>query len=187
MQDILYPISWFLVRIFALVMLRFQIQRHGKLPSGPVIYVANHPCATDAFLIHLLARKPLSVLITAKAFTVPVLGWFLHKMNEIPVPLEQGSLALDHALQHLKNGRSVVIFIEGHVSPPEGGFLPPRSGAAILALSSTAPVVPVGISLIRSRCMTLRSRITGGIESEALFRDTARRDCLWIDGEQLRF
>jgi 1-acyl-sn-glycerol-3-phosphate acyltransferase len=167
-QKILYVTSWAFVRVFALVMLRLDIHRHSNLASGPMIFVANHPSATDPFLIHMISRKQqLNVLITAKAFSVPVFGWFLHKVQEIPVPLKEGSAALEQARLHLDKGRSVVIFIEGHISPQEGGFLPPRSGAARLALSSGAPVVPVGISLRRERCLNIRSRIAGGIPSEA--------------------
>jgi 1-acyl-sn-glycerol-3-phosphate acyltransferase len=153
--------------MFALVMLRLDIRRHGNLPSGPMIFVANHPSATDPFLIHMISRKRLNVLITAKAFSVPVFGWFLHRVQEIPVPLKQGSAALEQARRHIEEGRSVAIFIEGQISPLEGGFLPPRSGAARLALSTGAPVVPVGIFLHRERCHTIRSRIAGGVPSEA--------------------
>jgi 1-acyl-sn-glycerol-3-phosphate acyltransferase len=115
----------------------------------------------------MVSRKQLNVLITAKAFSVPIFGWFLHKVQEIPVPLKEGSAALEQARQHLDRGRSVAIFIEGHISPQEGGYLPPRSGAARLALSSGAPVVPVGIFLHRDRCHNIRSRIAGGVSSEA--------------------
>ena len=167
LQEFLYQTSWALVRIFALVMLRLDIHRHSNLPCGPMIFVANHPSATDPFLIHMISRKQLNVLITAKAFSVPIFGWFLHKVQEIPVPLSQGSAALEQARKHLAKGRSVAIFIEGHISPLEGGYLPPRSGAARLALSSGAPVVPVGIFLHRDRCHNIRSRIAGGVPSEA--------------------
>ena len=166
-QEFLYTMSLTFVRIFALVMLRFDIRRHGRLPSGPMIFVANHPSATDPFLIHMISDEQLNVLITAKAFKVPIFGWFLHKVQEIPVPLTQGSAALEQARQHLDKGRSVAIFIEGHISPQEGGFLPPRSGAARLALTTGVPVVPVGIFLRRDRCHNIRSRIAGGIPSEA--------------------
>lgn len=166
-QQVLYTTSWAFIRMFALLMLRFDIHRHSNLPSGPMIFVANHPSATDPFLIHMISRKQLNVLITAKAFSVPIFGWFLHKVQEIPVPLEQGSAALEQARQHLGKGRSVAIFIEGRISPLEGGFLPPRSGAARLALRSGAPVVPVGIFLRRDRCQNIRSRIAGGVPSEA--------------------
>ena len=167
LQVIFYIASLALVRLFALLMLRCDIHRQGDLPSGPMIFVANHPSATDPFLIHMISRKRLNVLITAKAFSVPVFGWFLHRVHEIPVPLKNGSEALEQARRHLDQGRSVAIFIEGHISPLEGGFLPPRSGAARLALSSGAPVVPVGIFLPRERCHNIRSKIAGGVPSEA--------------------
>ncbi len=166
-QEFLYMTSRALIRTFAQVMLRFDIQRNSSLPASPMIFVANHPSATDPFLIHMILRKQMNVLITAKAFSVPVFGWFLRKVQEIPVPLEQGSAALEQARRHLEMGRSVAIFIEGHISPPEGGFLPPRSGAARLALSTGCPVVPVGISLHRERCRSIRSSIAGGVPSEA--------------------
>ncbi len=166
-QVFLYAASLAVVRLFALVMLRFDIRRQSSLPAGPMIFVANHPSATDPFLIHLISRKQLNVMITAKAFNVPVFGWFLNKVQEIPVPLTEGSAALEQARRHIDNGRSVAIFIEGHISPEQGGFLPPRSGAARLALSTGAPVVPVGISLHRERCHNIRSRIAGGVQSEA--------------------
>jgi 1-acyl-sn-glycerol-3-phosphate acyltransferase len=166
-QRIFYLASWVFVRIFALVMLKLDIHRQCHLPAGAVIFVANHPSATDGFLIHMVSRKQLNVLITAKAFSVPIFGWFLNKVHEIPVPLGKGSTALEQARQHLEMGRSVAIFIEGHISPLEGGFLPPHSGAARLALSTGVPVVPVGISLLRKRCLNIRSRITGGVLSEA--------------------
>jgi 1-acyl-sn-glycerol-3-phosphate acyltransferase len=166
-QVFLYVTSLTFVRLFALVMLRFDVRRQGNLPSGSMIFVANHPSATDPFLIHMVSRHQLNVMITAKAFKVPVFGWFLRKVQEIPVPLTQGSAALEQARLHLAKGRSVAIFIEGHISSLEGGFLPPRSGAARLALSSGAPVVPVGIFLRRARCTNIRSRIAGGIPSEA--------------------
>jgi 1-acyl-sn-glycerol-3-phosphate acyltransferase len=167
LQVFLYITSLALVRFFALVMLRFDVRWHGTLPSGPMIFVANHPSATDPFLIHMITRQQMNVMITAKAFKVPVFGWFLQKVQEIPVPLTQGSAALEQARRHIDQGRSVAIFIEGHISPLEGGFLPPRSGAARLALSTGVPVVPVGIFLHRERCHNIRSRITGGIPSEA--------------------
>jgi 1-acyl-sn-glycerol-3-phosphate acyltransferase len=160
-QKVLYAAVWTILWLYAGLMLRLSIRRHTKLPVGSKIFVSNHPSATDPFMIHIISRKQLNVLITAKAFTVPVFGWFLRKVREIPVPLEQGSIALEHARKHIQNGGSVAIFIEGHTSPLDGSFLPPRTGAARLALQTGAPIIPVGISLRHDRCMTIRSKIDG--------------------------
>lgn len=151
-------------------MLRFNVKYQSPLPPGPKLFVANHPSATDPFLIHLVTREEVNVMITEKAFNVRFFGWFLRKVREIPVPvsLTGGVAAVEQARRHLERGSSVAIFIEGHISPEEGGFLPPRAGAARLALSAGVPVVPVGIYLRRNWRLNIRSGISGE-QSEAFW------------------
>ena len=144
-------------------MLRFHVKHQLPLPPGPKLFVANHPSATDPFLIHLVAREELNVMITEKAFQVPWFGWFLRKVQEIPVPLslEGGVAAIEQARRHLAAGCSVAIFIEGLISPEDGSFHMPRAGAAHLVLGSEIPVIPVGIYLRRNWRLQIRAGITG--------------------------
>lgn len=162
-KRILYPICRLILRAFAALLLRFDVKYHQPLPVGPKLFVANHPSATDPFLIHLISREELNVMITESAFKVPLFGWFLRKVGEIPVPvsLEGGVASIERARRHLAQGRSVAIFIEGHISPEEGGFLAPRAGAAHLALKNDVPIIPVGIYLRRHWRLNLRSGISG--------------------------
>jgi len=157
----LYTLVRLFLLLFAAVMLKLSIRRLGILPAGPKIFVSNHPSATDPFMIHIISRERLNVLITAKAFSVPVFGWFLRMIREIPVPLEQSGIALEHAGQYIRDGKSVAIFIEGHISPPDGSFLSPRTGAARLALQTGVPVIPVGIFLRRELSICIKSKISG--------------------------
>jgi len=161
LNSLLYQISCVILRVYAFIMLRFDILHHQRLGIGAKIYVCNHPSATDPFLIHLAAREQVNVLITQKAFDVPVFGKYLRAIREIPVPLENGSTALDQAEQYLRTGHSVVIFIEGLISPIEGGFNPARTGPARLALRTGAPVVPVGIALRRDMTISISSKASG--------------------------
>ena len=156
-----YSLGRLILLLFAAVMLKLTIQRHGLLPAGPKIFVCNHPSATAPFMIHMIARERLNVLITGKAFSVPVFGWFLRTIREIPVPLEKGSAALENACEYIREGKSIAIFIEGKISPPDGSFLPPRTGAARLALQTGVPVIPVGIYLRRELNIIIKSRING--------------------------
>jgi 1-acyl-sn-glycerol-3-phosphate acyltransferase len=162
-NKIFYPLSRAFVRSFAAVMLRFDLKHQKPLPAGPKLFVANHPSATDPFLIHLVSKEEVNVMITEKAFQVPGFGWFLRKVREIPVPLslEGGVGAIETARCQVEQGKSVAIFIEGRISPEEGGFLPPRAGAAHLALSADIPVIPVGIYLRRHWRLNIRSGISG--------------------------
>ena len=161
LNNTLYALGRIVLLLFAGLMLKLTIRRLGIMPAGPKIFVSNHPSATDPFMIHIISRERLNVLITAKAFSVPVFGWFLRTIREIPVPLEQGSVALEHASQYIRDGKSVAIFIEGHISPPDGSFLPPRTGAARLAVQTGAPVIPVGIFLRRELSLCIKSKISG--------------------------
>jgi 1-acyl-sn-glycerol-3-phosphate acyltransferase len=79
--------------------------------------------------------------------------------------MDNGSVSLDHAHQTLQAGRSIVIFIEGQISPPDGSFWPARIGAARLALRGHVPVVPVGIFLRRELGIRIKSKV-GGKHSE---------------------
>jgi 1-acyl-sn-glycerol-3-phosphate acyltransferase len=142
-------------------MLKLDIRFRGPLSAGPMLFVSNHPSASDPFLIHLLSSKHLSVLISGNAFAMPLFGYFLQHCRQISVVPGQGKEALDRAEQRLNSGQSVGIFPEGLVSPREGGYHPPRNGAARLALKTGVPVIPVGIYLPRDRNLYITSRLSG--------------------------
>ena len=161
LNNALYTLGRIVLLLYAGLMLKLTIRRLGILPAGPKIFVSNHPSATDPFMIHIIARERLNVVITAKAFSVPIFGWFLRTIREIPVPLVQGSAALEDACQYIRDGKSVAIFIEGKISPPDGSFLPPRTGAARLAVLTGVPVIPVGIFLRRELSICIKSKISG--------------------------
>jgi 1-acyl-sn-glycerol-3-phosphate acyltransferase len=128
-------------------MLKLNVGRHERLPKGPKIYTANHPSTSDPFLVSMAVREPAKVLVINHAFRVPLFGTFLHASGHIPVDPHNGRAAFDAAERHLRDGGSVIIFPEGHLSPRQGGFFTPRTGAARLALITGAPVIPIGISL----------------------------------------
>jgi 1-acyl-sn-glycerol-3-phosphate acyltransferase len=160
-KSLLYKLSTGFIRIYARLMLNLDIQWQETLPAGPKIFAANHPSATDPFLIHLVSRQPVSVCITENAFAVPVLGSYMRFIHQISVSPGQGRNTLDKARQMMAAGRAVAIFPEGLISPHEGGFHEPRSGVARLALGTGAPVIPVGISLLRERSTRISSGISG--------------------------
>lgn len=158
---LLHGLARLLVMAYTGVMLDLDVLWQSPLPDGPHIIVANHPSFTDPFFVAMLSSKPVSILIIASAFLVPVFGFFLRRAGHIPVTPGRGRDAFEQARRALEKGRSVLIFPEGDASPREGGFRPPRTGAARLALLTGAPVVPVGIHLARERLRTIESRITG--------------------------
>jgi 1-acyl-sn-glycerol-3-phosphate acyltransferase len=149
------------LKFYSLLLFRLSILWDAPLPPGPKLFVANHPSATDPFILHLVTQEQLSVLIIASAFSVPIFGALLRRVRQIAVHPERGGLAMEQALETLKEGHSVGIFPEGDFSPRDGSLRSPRSGAARLALSSGVPVIPVGIYLPRELSYTIRADIHG--------------------------
>ena len=158
---LLYWLGWPLVGLFARLMFRMNRLAHAPMPSGPKILAVNHPSCTDPFLTLLLLRQRVSIMITHKVFQIPIFGSYLRRAGHICVTPGQGQRALDQAKALLERGRTVVIFPEGLISPLEGGFHRARTGVARLALSTGAPVIPVGVYLPRERRKTIVSRIEG--------------------------
>jgi 1-acyl-sn-glycerol-3-phosphate acyltransferase len=90
-----YGLSLHLVRLYARLMLKLDIEFRSTPPPGPKLFAANHPSATDPILIHLLSSKHLSVLVSGNAFAMPLFGYFLHHCRQISVIPGQGREALD--------------------------------------------------------------------------------------------
>lgn len=156
----LYKAGEILIKSYAKLMLKMDIRRQTELPDGPVLYAANHPSTTDPIFIHLVSPQPISVMITSKVFSIPVLGAYMRRMQQISVVPGQGERVLEEARQALEKGRSVMIFPEGLISPP-GEFHTPRSGVARLALKTGVPVVPLGISLREENCKRVPTTLEG--------------------------
>jgi 1-acyl-sn-glycerol-3-phosphate acyltransferase len=93
-----------------------------------------------------------------------VLGEYLRRSGHIPVVAGNGKAAMDEALARLAKGDTIIVFPEGALSPVEGGFCEPRTGAARLALMSGAPVIPVGIHLPLERVRFIESMVEGKVE-----------------------
>ncbi len=157
-QTITYKISRLIMCLYTKFLLNMDVLWQSSLPSGPLLIVSNHPSTTDPFYLLSLFPKPFSILIIEHAFKAPLFGTFLRLSGHIPVVSTDKHAAFSSAHGHLLDGKSIAIFPEGDLSPRQGGSLPPRSGAARLALLTGLPVVPIGIYFQRDRARALISR-----------------------------
>ncbi len=141
---------WFggkLVKVYSKIMLRMSVVSHFPMPTGAKIIVANHPTGTDPFVIFSIMKVKVSILIVNLAFKVPIFGRYIDYIGHIPVNNKKAYLAFKKALKILKDGGTVVIFIEGGISPFADVFLKPRTGPVRLALETGASIVPIGIGI----------------------------------------
>ena len=132
---------------------RFDIKGTERLPrTGPAIVVANHRSYFDTATISVtVARsgRPLRFLGKAEVFDAPIVGQMAKAMGGIRVERGSGSdEPLWAAARALAAGELVAMMPQGTIPRGRAFFEPElkgRWGAAKLAATSGAPVIPIGI------------------------------------------
>jgi len=120
--------------------------------DGPIIVASNHLSFFDSVIIQALMPRRVSFFAKAEYFTTPGLkGAFMKAfftgVGSIPVQRgEQAAsvAALDKLVEILDGGDGVGIYPEGTRSR-DGLLYRGRTGVGWLALTTGAPVVPVGL------------------------------------------
>ncbi|MFF0101210.1 lysophospholipid acyltransferase family protein [Micromonospora sp. NPDC005257] len=119
--------------------------------DGGVILVPNHISHADplvvAHFVYDAGRWP-RFLGKASVFRVPVVGWILHRCQQIPVERDtvEAVKSLDKLVAALAEGGAVVIYPEGTTTrEPDLWPMKGKTGAARLALATGAPVVPIAM------------------------------------------
>ena len=115
--------------------------------SGPVVLASNHLNDADPALI--ASNYPRRVVFLAKVelFRIPVLGQFMRLYGAVPVRRHHADLtSLRRALEALEQGLTVGIFPEGTRSGEPARLREGWPGAALVALRSGAPVLPLAIT-----------------------------------------
>lgn len=150
-----------MIKAYTKIMLRMSVISHFKIPKGPKIIVANHPTTSDPFILTSMSNGQASVIIKESLFDVPMFGKYLYWAGHIPSREGQGKTAFEEALNNLKKGITIIIFVEGTTSTFVHKMLKPKTGAVRLALSSKIPIIPIGISVRRKNIKSILSTIKG--------------------------
>ena len=145
-------IYWLLKHIFLGPLLRLAYRPKAKglqnVPlEGPVILASNHLSFVDSLFIPLLVKRKVVFLGKSDYFDSKKTRWFFRSVNVIPVRREggvAGEASIQAGVQALREGNIVGIYPEGTRSR-DGRLYRGRTGVGHLALTSGAPVVPVGL------------------------------------------
>jgi 1-acyl-sn-glycerol-3-phosphate acyltransferase len=118
--------------------------------TGGIILAPNHLSYADWPTIALFSdgyahRYPV-FMIKSPIFEVKVIGPLMYKFGQLPVYRGRGDagLVLKQAEQALREGACVIVYPEGTASrDPDLWPMVGRTGAARLALTTGAPVIPI--------------------------------------------
>lgn len=155
-----YWCAWALCRVLLPLLRRWKVEGAENLPrEGAVIVIANHQSYWDPVVLGTALRRRVYFMAKEELFRIPFFGTLIRVLGAFPVKREAyDRRALKVALEHLMRGHVVGIFPEGTRSP-SGELLPPQPGAAILALKTGAPVLPVALIGTRGVCGRVRVRV----------------------------
>jgi len=142
----LYFTVWCFYRAAFCLYFRWRVYNPARVPSqGPVILAANHASFLDPPLVGAALNRPIHYLARENLFSVPLLGWALHRVNVVPVDRDGGGAkGLRAILDRLLAGAAIILFPEG-TRTRDGQLQPVRAGIGLTVLKSNCPVVPVRV------------------------------------------
>jgi 1-acyl-sn-glycerol-3-phosphate acyltransferase len=122
----------------------FLLRQTGKehLPrEGKVIVICNHISVLDPITLGVTLPRPIHFMAKIELFKNPLIAKLLKSLNAFPVDRSRGDVAsIKKAISILSEEKVFGIFPEG-----TRGAGTMKEGAAMIALKSGAPVVPVYI------------------------------------------
>jgi 1-acyl-sn-glycerol-3-phosphate acyltransferase len=152
---VLYRAARLLARFLLFGVFRFRIETSGQehLPQGGYLLVAAaHRGWMDPFVVmHALPVEPRCWFLGSgpSTFTSRWREWLIRRIGGL-LPVWRGGLGIEG---HVRSARAVVeagaVFVqmpEGTVNGPPGGLGPFRPGAALIALRTGAPIVPLAMA-----------------------------------------
>ena len=153
--SILYRCLRLVARFMIFVVFRIRIRTSGQehLPTGGYLLVgAAHRGWMDPFVVmHAIPAEPRAWFLGSapSTFTSRWRERLIHRLGGL-LPVWRGGVGID---QHVASARAVIangaVFAqmpEGTVSGPPGRVGPFRTGWAVIALRTDAPIVPLAIT-----------------------------------------
>ena len=128
---------------------RVHVEGKENIPSGPVVYVANHQSYTDiAIMTCAISDRQFGFVAKDDLRKLPLFGTWIADVRSVFIKREDARSSLrtiEEGIELLKQGFSLGIFPEGTRSkgPQMGEF---KRGSLRLATKPGIPVVPITIS-----------------------------------------
>jgi 1-acyl-sn-glycerol-3-phosphate acyltransferase len=119
-----------------------------NIPSGGYIVASKHQSMWETFALYPLFEDGIFVYKRELKW-VPLFGWYLQKLQMIPVDRNKGSKALqemnEKVLEAIRLGRQILLFPEGTRKAPDA--TPDyKYGVVHIYHNSQAPILPIALN-----------------------------------------
>ena len=134
-----------IIRLIMILFSGLEVEGLENIPAeGGAIIAANHASWFDPVAIAVALRRPVHFMAKAELFEKPILKWFFTKVHSFPVKRGMADRgAIRTAQERVRAGHLLGIFPEGTRNPDAEELLPLQGGAALIALKTGVPVIPV--------------------------------------------
>ena len=130
------------------VYLYFRIKKYGvhNIPKkGACIICCNHTSISDILFLGVLCPRQIYFMAKDELFKNKLLAWLFTKLGAFSVNRRTGDKgAINRAEEILSEGKILGIFPEGTRHPGEAPHKA-KPGAAMLALTTKAPILPSAV------------------------------------------
>lgn len=175
--------SWFyqlvlgLFTVITKLLFFVRIEGRENMPEGACIIMGNHRAWIDPMLLAMSARdREIRFMGKKELWGNKVFAWIASQVRGIPVDRGNADMAsIRMSMTVLKAGHTMGIFPEGTRSKGDA-MLPLQGGAAMIALRSKSPVVPVYIDGDYSLFKRVTVRVGKPVEMEDLLALRVNRE-----------
>ncbi len=129
------------------IIYRFDVKGLENIPKeGAAIICANHIHLLDSVTIVIHIKRMIYIMVKKELMKSKIGYWFFDKLGCFAVDRGKGDVkAIEDAEGHVKDGDLLMIFPEGKRNGMAKG-IKMKKGAAMIALQTKTPIIPVGIS-----------------------------------------
>jgi 1-acyl-sn-glycerol-3-phosphate acyltransferase len=149
-ENIIYtPVRFFIKAGLAMVQVRVAVTGLERLdPKQTYIFTPNHQSLIEVPLWVAYLGRNIAYLGKKEVFKYPIFGYGIRLVGVVPVDRSNSPAAVESAklaTENIRRGKSYVVYPEGTRSS-DGGLLPFKKGAFMMAIDAGVPVVPITIS-----------------------------------------
>lgn len=129
------------------IIYRFDVKGLENIPKeGAAVICANHIHLLDSVTIVIHIKRMIYIMVKKELMKSKIGYWFFDKLGCFAVDRGKGDVkAIEDAEGHVKDGDLLMIFPEGKRNGMAKG-IKMKKGAAMVALQTKTPIIPVGIT-----------------------------------------
>ncbi|MDX2257188.1 MAG: lysophospholipid acyltransferase family protein [Pseudanabaenaceae cyanobacterium bins.39] len=138
--------KWLIVRPLLFLFYQERIYGSAHVPlQGKLIVVSNHASDFDPLIVGSCMGRPVAFMAKEELFKIPFISQAITAFGAYPVKRGAGDrAALRSAIDSINGGWATGIFLQG-TRTIDGKITEPKLGAAMIAVKTQAPFLPVSI------------------------------------------